>query len=153
MALPALKRTQIRSAAEAVVKTIQAGATYHTSLGSNVFVWRSPTNKFQRSELPGCNIEDDVTDVDQELTGGTAGRNLWFKKLTLILSIACHDIATYDKCVADVYAAFEANYTLGGLAVDVNSAGDKIEVDQEEKKFLGGKVSLIITYETNRMEI
>lgn len=151
MALPALKRTSIRTAVANALKLILAGSSYHTDLGKNVFTWRPLAKKFQESEIPGCNIEDKSTDVARELTGGST--NLWRKELTLLVGIVCHDIATYDKCVADVYKAIEADPTLGGLAIDVTSAGDAIDVDEEERLVQGGVVSLMISYSTNRMEI
>jgi hypothetical protein len=151
MALPALKRTQIRNQIETVLKTIRSGATYATDLGKNVFVWRAVSNKFEDREIPGCNLQDINSTVQNELTGGSTNR--WQKAGRFILSIVCRDIETYDKCVADVYAALQVDNTLAGLAIDVTSEGDEIDVDEEEQTVIGGKISIIVLYSTNRMEI
>jgi hypothetical protein len=151
MSLPPLKRTLIRDQLETVLKTIAAGVSFHTSLGSSVHVWRPVSDKFEDNEIPGCNLMDLKGNVLNEQSGGSTNR--WVKQAAFQLSIVCRDIQTYDKCVADVYAAIEADATLGGLAIDVTSEGDEIDVDEEEQTVIGGKVSLIVMYDTNRMEI
>lgn len=151
MPLPTLKRNLITAAIRAALDAIRAGDTYFTDLGLHGNTWRPKSKAFEKSELPGYNLRDVQSIVVQELTGGST--NLWLKRLTVEVDIPCKDITTLIKCFQDVYTAMAADHTLGGLAIDVNSAGDVVDVDEDEFTVAGGTVTLLVDYETSRMEV
>lgn len=131
------------------LQTITVANGYHTNLGNNVFVWRPSKEFFEESELPAANIRD-VRDVvlNDNIQGSL---NVWDRQLTVEIDIAAKDITTYRNAVADVYKAFRTpDDTFDGTVMTTFEQGDETEVDEDELKLLGGKITINFLYRTNR---
>lgn len=134
-------RQQIMEAYEDQLQLIVAGATYNTSLGTNI------------NEDKGIPFADGVTlgliyrDTNDAIAQTFGNQE---HSLTVVNEILCVGTAADKrKTVADVYKCLGANLTLGGLCEDILPQPDEsIEIEHANRKAYWITIKVVIQYVT-----
>jgi hypothetical protein len=141
------KRQTIVDAIDARFKTILVSpGGYETNLGANVFPWK--TTPFTDDELPGLAYRD--LDETNDISIGQ-----W--EHAMMLEIDIHVFSETDAMAAlraaikDVVTSIGSDTTFGGLTEDVVPAErDFIRITQNDGRYAGCTLSMIVLYLTNR---
>jgi len=140
-------RQTVVDAIDARLKTILVSpGGYETNLGANVFAWRA--TPFTETELPGLAYRD--LDEANDISVGE-----WEHFLTLEIDIHVFDetdaMAELRAAIKDVVKAIGTDTTFGGLTQDVApSQRDFIKITQNDGRFAGCTLTMIVTYLTDR---
>jgi len=135
----AVKRSTIMGLVDTALKTIAAGATYSTNLGSHVYQWRAaPVD--DAASLPACSYRDTLT-VTKRST------NIWENVIALDVVVFANSAAVVRQCVADLIICIGANKTWGGNAFATQYIGDETGVEQHNKLVFISNVKFSIHYE------
>jgi len=132
------KRQQIIDAIATKMAEINTGNGYNTNAGNKVFKWL--IRDLDKADLPAIEIRWTGQETD-------AGIDLGHHRHSLAVEI---DVvangttapAIVESAIADVYTAIGTDTTYGGLAIDTDTEGDSIEVDQGEDKIARGTITI-----------
>jgi hypothetical protein len=138
-----IRRQDIVDAVKTRMELIQ-GSPYHTTIGTNVYVWH-PT-PVHGNRLP-CIIIRDLSDT---LLAQNIYDN-WDHRLTVAISVMAKGTTsdeTVREMIADVLTAIGTDHTWGSKAVLTDFVGDEMLVDQEEDRISGATITIEIQYRT-----
>jgi len=141
------RREQIVQAVKTLMGSITVVNGYAIDLGKNVF--RGTTRILEKDELPGLIINEGKETTDSTLTIGLDHNYL-------ILDLAARATYTdgddwYKVCnnmLADIIKAFGTDYSLGGLALDINIDSNQTGIDEGQKLTAGTDISVTVEYRT-----
>lgn len=138
-----IKRETIVQAMKTRFAAITTTGGYHNTLTSKVTI---------HSRVPvQSGTAVDIRDLDEALEGDLNGI-YWDRRLTVEVGLVC-DTSTSDtvlrSLLEDLWKSVGTDVTWSGNAVDTRPVTSEIEVDHEERRIAGGKITLEILYRTS----
>ena len=148
MAPPKSKRQSIIDAVATRLKTISAGATYSTSIGSHFRDWKTTT--WDQSEIPGVMIHD----MDEDVEAGTTREHV--KTMHLEINAVVKGGTTTGeemrKVLADLETCVKVDETWGGLASRTVYRSNKFSMMQEDVTVAMVQMKIDIEYRVLRYD-
>lgn len=146
-----MKRADIITAMQTRFQAIRTTdpVPYHTDLGLHVFAGK--TMPFDENEVPGISIMDVGRQLLDEKIDQTG--NVQDHLLECEIKLECAGgtaLATLRQMIADVYRAIAIDDKWGGLAHQTLDGGDRLDVDQEDRKIGGAIITVFVHYRTTR---
>ena len=136
----ATTRGTIMGLVDTALKTIAAGATYTTNLGSKVYEWRAAPLD-DATSLPACSYRD-------TLSTRFISTNVWLNTINLEITVFANTAAVVRSCVGDLIICIGANKTWGGNAISSQYVSEDTGVEQHNKLVFISRVSFAIQYQT-----
>lgn len=148
MAPPKSKRQSIIDAVITRLKTIAAGATYSTSMGSHVRDWKVTT--WDQSEIPGVMVHD----VSEDVEAGTTREHVKTMHLEIdaVVKNGTTTGAEMREALADLETCVKADETWGGLASRTVYRSNKFALMQEDATVAMVQMVLDIEYRILRYD-
>lgn len=147
-----IRRQDIVSAIQTRFQTITT-VSYHTNLGSNVFIWKAST--IEAISLPALVIRDVINVFTMEGEGVPYSyhtQTLSFE-VSLIVDSGSSSDTFIRQAIQDVYKAVGVDDTWGGLALTSFMRDDEIIFDdQKENKIIGASIKFDVLYRTNKYQ-
>lgn len=139
-----LKRQDIIDSLTTQLKAINGTGGYHLNFSASVFNWR--TTDVAANEMPAAIIRDTGRAPIGEGTRQTANNQDHYLSVEIDIVVATE--AQARQAIQDILKAIDADYTLGGFAIDVLDDGDEIYSDHQGQRVFSPVLKLRIMYRT-----
>ncbi len=151
---------QIVDAIATRTATILTSGIYKTDIGNNVFRWKTKGWEAESQEMPGVNIKDPDTPIEnlKLRSNGVNKGGVWEHTTRIDFEVAVRldaddsankDVANKARdAIDDIYTMIGIDQKWGGLALWTIAVSHSIDVVQQEKTFAGAKVSVDVVYRT-----
>lgn len=136
-------------------------APYRTTIGNNVFEWKSKEwSESGSDEMPGVAYMDiSNTIADQNMRGNGTGRGGTFQNTLRVefaiamkaASVGGTNSEVMDSlrdAIADVYEAINVDHTWGGNAQWTSAVSDDMGIDQDNRTIAGANIKIDIIFRT-----
>ncbi len=136
-------RQQIIDALVTLLGTITTGNGYETSIGSNVFEWR--TDNWQESEVPGVAVSDPDESVERKGIKDYHSLSISFE----VKTSGSTSTTVFRDAIADIDKALSTDPTLGGLVQSMTPVdNESAVVEKADKIFASTTIKIIAVYRT-----